>query len=311
MSHLQPTQDEQIIAELERDWQRYDSDIASILGVSVKEVERLRRKTFTPHYTPYVKRRLAIEADLRVNPDLTDQELAVKHHCSTITVAKYRAGLGLPKSKNKVRKISEGTHKARAMLESDPMLTDIHISRECGISFAHVARQRDVLGIPRSPQSNRMASRVRGDYDYTRIDADINSNDFTYRVIAIRNEVPYEWVTQRAQQLGIKKRQRMSPEKYQKILDLLGQENRMTDKKIAVTLGVSSVYVVSEIRRKAGIPRLQPGVVKREATNQAMTLLSEPERKSLSQIARESGLTVTTVRKIRNRMIDSLKGASE
>jgi DNA-directed RNA polymerase specialized sigma subunit len=156
-----------------------------------------------------------------------------------------------------------------------------------------------------------MASRVRGDYDYTRIDADINSNDFTYRVIAIRNEVPYEWVTQRAQQLGIKKRQRMSPEKYQKILDLLGQENRMTDKKIAVTLGVSSVYVVSEIRRKAGIPRLQPGVVKREASNQAMTLLSEPERKSLSQIARETGLTVTTVRKIRNRMIDSLKGASE
>jgi DNA-binding Lrp family transcriptional regulator len=311
MSHLQPTQDEQIIAELERDWQRYDSDIASILGVSAKEVERLRRKTFTPHYTPYVKRRLAIEADLRATPDLTDQELAVKHHCSTITVAKYRAGLGLPKSKNKVRKISEGTHKARAMLELDPMLTDIHISRECGISFAHVARQRDVLGIPRSPQSNRMASRVRGDYDYTRIDADINSNDFTYRVIAIRNEVPYEWVTQRAQQLGIKKRQRMSPEKYQKILDLLGQENRMTDKKIAVTLGVSSVYVVSEIRRKAGIPRLQPGVVKREASNQAMTLLSEPERKSLSQIARETGLTVTTVRKIRNRMIDSLKGASE
>ena len=103
----------------------------------------------------------------------------------------------------------------------------------------------------------------------------------------------------------------MSPEKYQKILDLLGQENRMTDKKIALTLGVSSVYVVSEIRRKAGIPRLQPGVVKREATNQAMTLLSEPERKSLSQIARESGLTVTTVRKIRNRMIDSLKGVSE
>jgi DNA-binding Lrp family transcriptional regulator len=311
MSHLQPTQDEQIIAELERDWQRYDSDIASILGVSAKEVERLRRKTFTPHYTPYVKRRLAIEADLRATPDLTDQELAVKHHCSTITVAKYRAGLGLPKSKNKVRKISEGTHKARAMLELDPMLTDIHISRECGISFAHVARQRDVLGIPRSPQSNRMASRVRGDYDYTRIDADINSNDFTYRVIAIRNEVPYERVTQRAQQLGIKKRQRMSPEKYQKILDLLGQENRMTDKKIAVTLGVSSVYVVSEIRRKAGIPRLQPGVVKREASNQAMTLLSEPERKSLSQIARETGLTVTTVRKIRNRMIDSLKGASE
>lgn len=311
MSEPKPTQDEQIIAELERDWQRYDSDIASILGVSVKEVERLRRKTFTPHYTPYVKRRLAIEADLRVNPDLTDQELAVKHHCSTITVAKYRAGLGLPKSRNKVRKISEGTHKARAMLKSDPMLTDIHISRECGISFAHVARQRDVLGIPRSPQSNRMASRVRGDYDYTKIDADINSNDFTYRVIAIRNEVPYEWVTQRAQQLGIKKRQRMSPEKYQKILDLLGQENRMTDKKIAVTLGVSSVYVVSEIRRKAGIPRLQPGVVKREASNQAMTLLSEPERKSLSQIARETGLTVTTVRKIRNRMIDSLKGASE
>jgi DNA-directed RNA polymerase sigma subunit (sigma70/sigma32) len=40
-------------------------------------------------------------------------------------------------------------------------------------------------------------------------------------------------------------------------------------------------------------------------------LLSEPERKSLAEIARESGLTITTVRKIRNRMIDSLKGASE
>jgi len=306
-----PTQEEQIIAELERDWQRYDSEIASILDVPVKEVERVRRKTFTPHYTPYVKRRFAIEADIRMNPDLADSELAVKHRCTVITVAKYRAGLGFPQSKKPDRKISEGTKKARAMLESDPTLTDIHISRECGISFAHVARQRDALGIPRSPQSNRMSSRKREKYDYTKIDADINCNDFTYRVIALRNEVPYEWVTQRARQLGIRKRQPWSPERYQAVLDLLNQEDRMTDKKIALTLGISSVYLVSEIRRKAGIPRLLPGLPKREATTQAMALLSEPERKSLAEIARESGLTITTVRKIRDRMVDSLKGVSE
>lgn len=281
MNDYEPAQEEKILAELGRDWQRYDSDIASALGVPIKEVERLRRKTFIPSYTPYVKRRLAIEADLRINPDYLDYELAVKHRCSTITVAKYRAVLGLPKSNNNVKRISEGTHKARVMLQSNPMLTDGYICRECNISFTTVARQRDILGIPRSLPSNRMASRKREEYDYTKIDADISSYDFTYRVISLRNQVPYEWILKRGQQLGIKRRLRISPEKYQKVLDLLEQENRMTDKNIAMALGISSVYFIGKIRRKAGIARLRPGQAKQEAKSRATILLSKPEGKSI------------------------------
>ncbi len=311
MEPIDPTKQEEILAELERDWQRYDSDIASIVGVPMSEVAKVRRKKFIPHYSPYVKRRMAIEADLRANPEVTDQEMAVKHRCCGVTVAKYRAELGLPKSKRAVKRMSEATLKARAMLESDPTLTDLHVARECGISFAHVARQRDVMGIPRSPRSNRMARRKRENHDFTKIDEDILSNDFTYKVISLRNRVPYEWVTYRARQLGVTKRRAVTPEVYQKVLDLLQQEDRMTDRQIAMTLGIVSVYVVSEIRRKAGIPRLQPGLPKREASKKAMALLSEPDRKSLSQIARETGLTVTTVTKIRNRMADNLKGEAE
>ena len=311
MEPIDLTKHEQIIAELERDWKRYDSEIASIVGVPINEVAKVRRKKLIPHYSPYVKRRMAIEADLRANPEVTDQQMAVKHRCCGVTVAKYRAELGLPKSKRATKNPSEATLKARAMLESDPTLTDLHVSRECGISFAHVARQRDLLGIPRSPRANRMTGRKRDNYDYTKVDADILSNDFTYKVISLRNGIPYEWVTNRARKLGINKRPRVNSETYQKVLDLLQQENRMTEKQIALTLGIASVYTVSAIRKKAGIPRLKPGLPKEEASKKAMALLSEPERKSLSQIARESGLTITTVTKIRNRMMDNLKGATE
>jgi DNA-binding Lrp family transcriptional regulator len=311
MEYSDSTKQEEILAELQRDWQRYDSDIASIVGVPIKEVAKSRRKNYIPHYSPYVKRRMAIEADLRANPEVTDQQMAVKHRCCGVTVAKYRAELGLPKAKRAVKTMSEATLKARAMLEADPTLTDLYISRECGISFAHVARQRDLMGLPRSPRGNRMTRRKRDSHDYTKIDADILSNDFTYKVISLRNSVPYEWVTNRARVLGVTKKRAVTPEVYQKVLDLLQQEDRMTDRQIANTLGIVSAYIVSEIRRKAGIPRLQPGLPKREASRQAMALLSEPDRKSLSQIARETGLTVTTVTKIRNRMMNNLKGTAE
>ena len=306
MTKLTPEQRVMVRRELMRDPKRYDSDIALILGVKATEVSYYRRRNGYPNYSPYTIRHDAIHADLLADPAVHDSVLALKYRCSLPTVAKYRAELGLPKSAPKWRPAGEGTMHARAILLEQPTLPDSYIAELTGISFAHIARQRDLMGIPRSPKATRKPN-PRELFDYTEVDKEIWAEDCSYKAIGIRHNIPYQWVTARAKAIGYSAVNVAKSEIIAKtIFDLVNQPRRMTDVQIGKMLKVSPNYV-RKIRLNAGIPRLDPGRPKYDECLRAEALLSEPNRKSLKVIARETGLTVTTVAKVRDKMTGSYK----
>ena len=292
-----------------RDPKRYDSDIALIVGVKATEVSYYRRRNGYPNYSPYTIRHDAINAELLADPNVRDSVFALKHRCALATVAKYRAELGLPIQPKRVpkrRPPGEKTMTARALLLEQPNLPDSHIAELTGVSFAHIARQRDLMGIPRSPKATRKPN-PRELFDYTEVDKEIWAEDCSYKAIGIRHDIRYQWVTARAKAIGYSAVNVAKSEIIAKtIFDLVNQPRRMTDVQIGKMLTVSPNYV-RKIRLDAGIPRLDPGRPKHDECLQAEVLLSEPNRKSLKVIARETGLTVTTVAKVRDKMTGSYK----
>lgn len=302
---LTPKQKAMVRWELMRDPKRYDSDIALILGIKATEVAYYRRQKGYPHYSPYTIRHEAVNADLLADPTVRDTVLALKHRCSNGTVARYRAELGLPKNRGSgTRPAGEKTITARGLLREQPNLTDSYIAELTGVSFAHIARQRDLMGLPRSPKNNRKPS-ARKLFDYTEVDKEIWAEDCSFKAISIRHNIRYQWVTARAKEIGHVRN--FKDETIPKtVLDLVNQPRRMTDVQIGIMLGVSPNYV-RKIRLNAGIPRLEPGRPKYDERLRAQALLSESNRKSLEVIARETGLTVTTVAKERDKMAGTFK----
>ena len=307
MTKLTPEQRVMVRRELMRDPKRYDSDIALIVGVKATDVSYYRRRNGYPHYSPYTIRHDAINAELLADPNVRDSVFALKHRCSLATVAKYRAELGLPIQPKRVpkrRPPGEKTMTARALLLEQPNLPDSHIAELTGVSFAHIARQRDLMGIPRSPKATRKPN-PRELFDYTEVDKEIWAEDCSFKAISTRHNIRYQWVTARAKAIGYV-RNCKNEAIAKTIFDLVNQPRRMTDVQIGIMLGVSPNYV-RKIRLDAGIPRLDPGCPKHEECLRAEALLSEPNRKSLKVIARETGLTVTTVAKVRDKMLGSYK----
>lgn len=305
MTKLTPEQRAMVRRELMRDPKRYDSDIALILGLKATEVSYYRRRNGYPNYSPYTIRHDAINTELLADPSVRDSALALKYRCSLPTVAKYRAELGLPKSALRYyRKAGEGTMQARAILLEQPTLPDSYIAELTGISDAHIGRQRDLLGIPRSPKATRKPN-PRELFDYTEVDAEILAEDCSYKMISIRHDIRYQWVTARAKAIGYVRNSK-NETIAKTVLELVNQPRRMTDVQIGKMLRVSPNYV-RKIRLDAGIPRLDPGRPKHDECLKAEVLLSEPNRKSLKVIARETGLTVTTVAKVRDKMTGSYK----
>lgn len=302
---LTPTQKAMVRWELMRDPKRYDSDIALILGVKATDVAYYRRQKGYPHCSPYTIRHEAVNADLIADPTVRNSVLALKHHCDVATVAKYRTELGLPKNVGwGTRPAGEETMHARAILREQPNLTNSYIAKLTGVSFTHVARQRDFMGIPRSPKNNRKP-KARELFDYTEVDKEIWAEDCSYKAIGIRHNIRYQWVTARAKAIGyVRKTKDETIPKT--ILDLVNQPRRMTDRQIGRMLGVNPNYV-RKIRLNAGIPRLEPGRPKYDERLRAQALLSESNPKSLEAIARETGLTVTTVAKERDKMAGTFK----
>lgn len=307
MTKLTPEQRVMVRRELMRDPKRYDSDIALIVGIKATDVSYYRRRNGYPHYSPYTIRHDAINAELLADPNVRDSVFALKYRCSLATVAKYRAELGLPIQPKRVpkrRPPGEKTMTARALLLEQPNLPDSHIAELTGVSFAHIARQRDLMGIPRSPKATRK-HKPRELFDYTEVDKEIWAEDCSFKAISIRHNIRYQWVTARAKAIGYV-RNCKNEAIAKTVLDLVNQPRRMTDVQIGKMLGVSPNYV-RNIRLKAGIPRLDPGRPKYDECLRAEALLSEPNRKSLKVIARETGLTVTTVAKVRDKMLGSYK----
>ena len=195
---------------------------------------------------------------------------------------------------------------ARALLLEQPNLPDSHIAELTGVSFAHIARQRDLMGIPRSPKATRKPN-PRKLFDYTEVDKEIWAEDCSYKAIGIRHNIPYQWVTTRAKAIGYGAVNVAKSEIIAKtITELVNQPRRMTDRQIGIMLGVNPNYV-RKIRLNAGIPRLEPGRPKYDERLRAQALLSESNPKSLEAIARETGLTVTTVAKERDKMAGTFK----
>jgi predicted transcriptional regulator len=297
--YLTQEQRQQVISELTKNPRRLDSEIADLLGVNAIRVASIRRAKGFPNYSHVTRRKDNIQEELRQNPSLTNTYLSAKYNCSNATVACYREELNIPPAPRGPSQISEGTLKARAMLKEGTTLPDVHIASICGISFAHVARQRDVLGLPRSPRSNRVPSAKRH-YDFTEIDQDIQSGIMSLSRITEKHNVPKAWVYERSRKLGVRTR-KVTPEIREQVEKILQQDERPTTTVIAQMFGVSPSSV-NNIRKRLGVKRLPPGLPKVEESKRAMMLLAEPNRKTLTQIAVESGLTVTTVTKIRNRM---------
>lgn len=287
--------------ELNKNPLRYDNEIAEAIGVPTFMVRNLRSYEKYPRFTPYVKRRIEIEEYLTKEPQATDDEVAEIFSCCPATVATYRLAKGLPKAP-RVKRVSDKTMKARQMLLDNPELNDLYISRESGISFAHVARQRDLLGLQRSRGKRTLKGRRL--YDYSAIDIDITTGDISYGTIALRYKIPYSWVLLRAKEIGAGNRRRVSGDKKKKVMELLMLEPRPKDSEIAKIVGGCSGSYVSNLRKELGIKRLPPGLPKYEETRKAEELLRRhyPHEKSLAVIATEAGLTVATVTKIRNRI---------
>ena len=300
--HLTPEQREQVIAELTKDPNRLDSEIGEILRVPSIRVGAIRRQRGFANYSYITRRKMLIQAELKNNPSISNMELARKHKTTAVTVARYREQVGVsPAPRGSAgRPLSEGTMKCRAMLLDGTHLPDIHIAKVCGISFAHVARQRDLLGLPRSSRSNRLPT-GRATYDFSVVDEEIRAGELTLVRIAEKHRIPVSWVTTRSTQVG-GRINRISPDVRKKIEDVLKQEKRPTTTVIGEMFGVSS-STVNAIRREIGVRRLPPGLPKYEETKRATVLLSGKKSMTLKAIAHESGLTVATVTKIRDRMI--------
>ena len=304
--HLTKEQRDRVVAELTKNPNRLDVEIAEALGIEAVRVKDIRRQRGFPNYSHITRRKLAIQEELRDNPMLSNLELAEKYGTSAISVAKYREQVGIPpKPRGSANKPpSEGTLKCRAMLMAGTDLPDIHIAKVCGISFAHVARQRDLLNIPRSGRSNRIPTGKKI-YDFSKVDADILANEMSLARIARKHNIPIVWVSERTKLLGGRRRF-LDADTRSKIRELLMREERMTTTEIGKMLGVSS-STVNNVRKNMGVDRLPPGRAKIAETKRAQVLLSGKTPMTLTAIARESGLTVTTVTKIRNRMMSEGK----
>lgn len=301
--HLTKEQRTQVINELTLNPHRLDTEIGELLNLPAVRVGQIRRTKGFPNYSHITRRKFQIQAELQQNPDLTNSALAEKYGCSMISVARYRSEIGIAPAKrgNGTYEVSEGTMKCREMLLAGTTLPDVHIAKACGISFAHVARQRDLLGLQRSGRSNRLPS-TKSTFDFTGIDAEIIAKDMSLTRIAEKWSVPVSWVNERSRQIGIR-RNGVDQSTMDKIRELLMREDRMTTTQIAEMLNVSA-STVNNVRKKVGVKRLPPGLPKYEETKRAQKLLADPNRKSLSAIAKESNLTVATVTKIRNRMMN-------
>jgi len=301
--HLTQEQRTQVINELTMNPHRLDTEIAELLGVSAIRVAGIRRAKGFPNYSHMTRRKEQIQAELRENPDLTNATLATKYNCALQSVARYRSELGIAPAKRGAygRPIGEGTLKCREMLLAGTDLPDIHIANECGISFAHVARQRDVLGLPRSGRSNRLPSAKR-QFDFTGVEEEITNGDMTLARIAEKWSIPVSWVNERSRMMNVR-RKRLDEATKSKIGEMLRRKDRPTTTQIAETLGISS-STVNNVRKELGVKRLPPGRPKYEETKRAQKLLASPNRKSLAAIAKESHLTIATVTKIRNRMMN-------
>lgn len=299
--YLTKEQRKLVLAELESNPLRFDSEIAEVVGVPPSRVKLVRRNGGFPNYSHITRRKSQIQESLLNDPSQTNSELAIAYGTTTASVAKYRAEIGVAPTPRGAwrREIGEGTKKCREMLMKGTELPDIHIAEECGISFAHVARQRDLLGLSRSSRSNRLSS-PKKNFDWTGVDYDINEDIISLATIAMKHGIPVGWVNERSRSIGVRNR-KMTPAVRAQIEEMLRQEPRPTSTEIGKAVGLSA-STVDKVRKDLGIPRLPPGRPKYEETKRAMVLLAQPNRPALTEIAKRSGLTVTTVTKIRNRM---------
>ena len=299
LKDMTPEQVEVIREDIKRDEYRYDGDIALAHDVQQSVVSFIREQEGLKPMSPYRKRQGDIMKHLKTNPGDTNTQISVLYRCSGATVAKYRKMLGVPSARRGIQQPSEATIKARELLTANPLITDLEVSRASGISFAHVARQRDLLGIPRSARNNRRSSQ-RVVFDYTEVDADLRAGDLSLVIIASRHAIPMNWVRRRCEEIGVKRRRPLSPDERSQVEEMLKSPlPRMTCRQIAEAIGCS-VTTVDKIRKEIGLRRLPPGHPKWEERRKARELLSADNRKPLAEIARESGLSLTTVMKIKN-----------
>ena len=283
--------------DIQRDEYRHDSEIAKLHGVQWVVVAHIRDGLGLKPMTLTRMRMFDIIKHLRENPTHTDTSIAEHFGVSGATVAKYRRMLGIPSVRRGKQQPSDATLKARELLTNNPSMTDLEVSRQSRISFAHVARQRDFLGIPRSPINNRRPS-PRLTYDYTAVDADIKAGNYSVTMIAKIHDIPIAWVKKRMNELGVRRRRALSPEERLQVESLLKSGSpRMTCKQIASLYGCS-VSTIDKIRKEAGLRRLPPGNPKWEERRKAREMLNASDRKSLEVIARECGLSMTTVIKM-------------
>lgn len=296
---MSPESVEAIREDIKRDQYRYDHEIAETHGVNPSVVAFVREQEGLKPMSPYRKRQGDIMRHLKAHPEDTNTQIAVMYRCSGASVAKYRKLLNIPSARRGIQRPSDATLKARELLTNNPLMTDLEVSRESGISFAHVARQRDLLGIPRSPRNNRRPSQ-RLSYDYTQVDADLMAGDFSVNIIANRHSIPINWVRKRCDEIGVQRRRQLSPEERTRVEEMLkSPAPRMTCRQIATIMGCS-ITTVDKIRKEIGLRRLPPGHPKWEERRKAREMLSAPDRKPIAQIARECGLSVTTVVKMKN-----------
>lgn len=160
MKFLYPTKTQraQILHELKQNPFRLDTEISELVGIPAFRIRRIREAQGYPAYSHMTRRKHQIQEDLKAEPMTPDSVLAKKYNCAVASVKKYRSELGLPCAPRKTGRwvTRDGTLKCREMLLSGTTLPDTHIAKQCGISSTHVARQRDLLGIPRSSPSNRL-----------------------------------------------------------------------------------------------------------------------------------------------------------
>lgn len=283
--------------DIKRDEYRFDAEIAQGHGVLPAVVAYIRESEAMKPMTMYRKRQGDVMKHLREHPEMTDVDIAKLYRCTGTTVAKYRREMGIAPARRGIQQVSDNTIKARQMLTDNPTVTDLEVARACGISFAHVARQRDILGIPRSARNNRRPS-PRLSHDYTAIDADIRAGEMSMLLISQVHGIPVKWVKMRANEIGVQRRRSLSPDEHAKIEEMLRQGSpRMTCKQIASIMNCS-ITTIDRIRKEIGLRRLPPGHMKWEERRKAREMLSSPNRPAITVIARECGLSVTTVSKM-------------
>ena len=184
--------------------QIYDSELASIAGVSAVTIQRIRRRLRIPRCSPSNNKDHCRRTLRKKYPGMyemlgnkNDSLIADKYSISRERVRQYRAALEIEKPNSGILYRLDDDD-SKFILNNLGKISDAELSRTVGISASAISKLRKKYNIPahKSQEHKRRISAIASVIDRLGVDSDHS--------IAMDINVPTEFVRRRRIKLGIK-----------------------------------------------------------------------------------------------------------